>query len=323
MNAGKSPLETGIKVGISSCLLGMKVRFDGGHKHDNYITQTLGRYFEWVPVCPEVEMGMEIPRENIRLVGDAEDPRLIGHKSGTDYTRMMRSYTENRLEDLKKVDLHGYILKKNSPSCGMHRVRVYAGSGAPVRSGTGIFARALMQKFPLLPIEEEGRLNDLPLRENFIERVFAHHRLFQFLNSNPRPADLVRFHTRHKLTIMSHSHKEYKSMGQLVARAGNSDFATLLYDYSVLFMRALEVKSTKRKHVNVLYHIIGHFRQSVDSEDKQELIDTFEQYRLGFLPLIVPVTLIRHHLRRHPVDWVNDQIYLNPYPAELMLRNFI
>ncbi len=323
MNFGKSVLEPSIKVGISSCLLGMKVRFDGGHKHDNYITQTLGRYFEWLSVCPEVEMGMGIPRENIRLVGDAEDPRLIGHKSSTDYTRTMKSYADKRLEDLKKADLHGYILKKDSPSCGMHRVRVYAENGMPVRTGTGIFARALMRKFPLLPIEEEGRLNDPPLRENFIERVFAHHRLVQFLNSNPRPADLVRFHTRHKLTIMSHSHKEYKAMGQLVARAGNSDPAALLYEYSILFMQALAVKPTRRKHANVLYHIIGYFKQSIDSEDKLEMIDTFERYRLGFLPLIVPVTLIRHHLRRHPVEWVNEQIYLNPYPAELMLRNFI
>jgi len=315
--------EPKIKVGISSCLLGMKVRFDGGHKHDNYITQTLGRYFDWISVCPEVELGMSIPRENIRLVGITDDPRLIGHKSGTDYTDAMKKYAENRLYELENLNLHGYILKKDSPSCGMQRVRVYGAEGIPVRSGSGIFANALLKKFPLLPVEEEGRLNDFPLRENFIERVFAHHRLVRFLNSGPRPKDLVRFHTSHKLTLMSHNLKDYKEMGQLVAQAGKSGFTGRLSRYSTIFMQALKTKATRKKHVNILYHIMGYFKKSLDAEDKKELIDTINQYHLGYIPLIVPVTLIKHHLRRHPVEWINKQIYLNPYPGELMLRNFI
>jgi uncharacterized protein YbgA (DUF1722 family)/uncharacterized protein YbbK (DUF523 family) len=312
-----------IKVGISSCLLGMKVRFDGGHKHDNYITQSLGRYFDWVPVCPEVEIGMGTPRENIRLVGEVESPRLIGHKSGTDYTDRMEVWAEQRLDELSGSGLHGYILKKDSPSCGMERVRVYGTGGAPVRAGSGIFASALLKRFLLLPVEEEGRLNDLPLRENFIERVFDHHRLIQFLNSDPHPAELVRFHTRHKLTLMSHSLKEYKEMGQIVARAGTADRPALLLQYSRLFMQALRVKATRRKHVNVLYHILGFFKKTIDAEDKQELVEVISRYHQGYVPLIVPITLIRHHLRRYPVDWIDEQIYLNPYPAELMLRNFI
>lgn len=315
--------EPKIRVGISSCLLGMKVRFDGGHKHDNYLTQTLGRYFEWVPVCPEVEIGMSIPRENIRLVGAINDPYLIGPKSGTDYTDRMKSYSRERVEELAALSLHAYILKKGSPSCGMERVRVYDKNNVPSRDGVGIFARFLMERFPLLPVEEEGRLNDPRLRENFIERVFAYQRLQELLQNRLKPGDLVQFHTRHKLTLMSHSVAHYKEIGQLVATAGNSDFPALLEEYSRQFTTILAVKATTRKHTNVLHHIIGYFKKLLDAPDKQELLEVIEQYRNHYLPLVVPLTLINHHLRRHPIPWMQEQVYLNPYPAELMLRNFV
>ncbi len=312
-----------IRVGISSCLLGMEVRFDGGHKHDTYLTQTLGRYFEWIFVCPEVEMGMSIPRENIRLVGTPENPRLIGPKSGTDYTEMMNVFTKKRLDELATLNLHAYILKRASPSCGMERVRVYAGSGMPAKNGSGMFARQLMEIFPLLPIEEEGRLKDPRIRENFIERVFAYYRLQALLQEDPSPKKLVTFHTQHKLTLMSHGVKHSKEIGQIVAKAGSANLNALLREYSELFMKILTIKATARKHTNVLHHIMGYFKKVLDADDKQELLQLIELYRQQYIPLVVPLTLINHHLRRHPIPWIQEQVYLNPYPSELMLRNFV
>ncbi len=312
-----------IRVGISSCLLGMNVRFDGGHKHDSYLTETLGRYFEWVSVCPEVEMGMSTPRENIRLKGTVEDPSLIAPKSGTDYTDGMKAFSERRLQELADMDLHGYILKKDSPSCGMERVRVYDENNIPRRQGVGIYARALLEKFPLLPVEEEGRLKDARLRENFIERIYAHYRLQQLLRSDPKPKDLVAFHTNHKLTLMSHSQKSYRELGKMIADVGKADRSAFVLSYMQTFMEALKRKATTRTHTNVLYHMIGFFKKHLDARDRKELVDIIEQYHSGIVPLIVPIVLIKHHLNRYDVDWLRTQIYLNPYPGELRLRNLI
>lgn len=314
-----------IRIGISSCLLGMKVRFDGGHKHDGYLTQTLGHYFEWIPVCPEVSIGMGVPRENVRLTGTAEDPLMIAPKSGNDYTDKMKRYSDKKVHELGSSDIHGYILKKDSPTCGMERVRVYDKNTVPAKTGTGIFARYLLDGLPLLPVEEEGRLKDHRLRENFIERIFAHYRLQKLMASQPTAGKLVRFHTQHKLSLMSHSIKHYQELGRLVARAGaeKEKFPELLNAYAALFMTALKMKATTRRHTNVLHHIIGFFKKVLDPEDKTELVEVIDQYREGYVPLIVPLTLIKHHLRRHPVQWMTEQIYLNPYPNELMLRNFV
>ena len=318
-----------IKIGISSCLLGKQVRFDGGHKHDHYLTDTLGRYFEWIPVCPEVEIGMSVPRETIRLVGDVEAPQLIGHKSSHDYSGEMNAWADKRLQKLATLDLCGYILKKDSPSCGMARVRVYSDKSMPSRNGVGIYARKLMQRFPLLPVEEEGRLNDPGLRENFIERVFAFRRLQELLNSNPKAKakakakDIVAFHTAHKLTLLSHGRPQYQKLGQLTAQAGMLTLEELVLQDSELFMTALKFSATTRKHADVLFHIMGYFKKKIDADDKQELVSAIENYRKGFVPLIVPITLIKHHLRRHPDEWVSAQVYLNPYPEELMLRNVV
>jgi uncharacterized protein YbgA (DUF1722 family)/uncharacterized protein YbbK (DUF523 family) len=314
---------TKIKIGISSCLLGKKVRYDGGHKHDHYLTDTLGRYFDWTPVCPEIEIGMSVPRETIRLVGDVESPKLVGHKTNHDYSEKMNRWSEVRLEKLATLDLCGYILKKNSPSCGMERVRVYSKSGMPIKNGVGLYARKLLQHFPLLPVEEEGRLNDPHLRENFIERVFAYRRLQHLLKSNPKAKDIVAFHTAHKFSLLSHGRPHYQKLGQLTAQAGKFPIEELTLRYAELFMEALKYRATQRKHADVLYHIMGFFKKKIDAEDKHELIDAIDNYRNGYYPLIVPLTLIKHHLRRHPDDWVSTQVYLNPYPEELMLRNVI
>jgi uncharacterized protein YbgA (DUF1722 family)/uncharacterized protein YbbK (DUF523 family) len=324
-----------IRLGISTCLLGERVRYDGGHKLDRYLTGTLGQFFEWVPVCPEVEMGLPTPRESMRLVGDAEDPRLIAPKSGTDYTDRMKAWAQGRLDELARMNLSGFVAKKDSPSSGVFRVKVYNEHGMAQRNGTGIFPRALMNRFPLLPVEEEGRLNDMPLRENFIERVLAYYRWTEMLDEHRtggprtgrRPATaspLVRFHTAHKLTLMAHSPKHYTEMGRLVADAGKQDWDELTAQYGALLMEGLSVMGTRGKHVNVLQHLMGFLKNHLSSEDKQELLGLIEDYRQGLVPLIVPLTLLKHHLNRYPVpDWVWEQVYLRPYPKELMLRNHV
>ncbi len=297
------------------------MRFDGGHKLDTLLTDLFGKYFVWVPVCPEMEIGLGTPRETLRLIESTSGPRLIGNPSLMDHTDTMTRWAGPRLEELAELDLHGYILKKDSPSCGMERVRVYAESGMAQRNGIGIFAGLLLHRFPLLPVEEEGRLRDARIRENFVERVFAHHRWTEFVRAKPKRGDLVRFHTRHKLTLSSHSDPHYRRLGRLVADAGTRKTGSLLADYGPLFMEALRVRATTKKHANVLFHILGFLKKEIDAGDKAELVSTIEQYRQGLVPLIVPITLLWHHLRRHPVPWMQEQTYLNPYPAELMLRN--
>jgi len=313
-----------IRLGISTCLLGEKVRYDGGHKLDRFLVNTLGRYVEWVPVCPEVEMGLPTPRESMRLVGDPESPRLIAPKSDTDHTEAMQRWAKARLDQLASVQLHGFVFKKDSPSSGLFRVKVYNQSGIPRRVGTGVFPNAVMERFPLLPLEEEGRLNDMRLRENFIDRIFAYYRWTRSLKEEPTPGRLVRFHTAHKLSLMAHSVPHYQEMGRLVAQAGSLPWPEVAAQYGQMLMAGLKVLGTPGKHTNVLQHLMGFVKNYLDKEDKAELQGLIEDYRQGLLPLIVPLTLLQHHLRRHPVpDWVHQQVYLNPYPKELMLRNHV
>jgi uncharacterized protein YbgA (DUF1722 family)/uncharacterized protein YbbK (DUF523 family) len=326
MASEASTAETGpvIRLGISTCLLGEKVRYDGGHKLDHFLVDVLGKFVEWVPVCPEVEIGLSIPRESLRLVGDPAAPRLIAPKSGTDHTDRMRAWARERLEQLAAMDLCGFVLKKDSPSSGLFRVKVYNQHGMAERTGSGLFARAVRDRFPLLPLEEEGRLNDLPLRENFIERIFAYYRWTELLRTDPTPGGLVRFHTAHKLTLMAHSPTHYTEMGRLVAKAGTIPWTELSATYGRLFLEGLALLGTRRKHVNVLQHLMGYLKKDLSGDDKQELLALIEDYRQELVPLIVPLTLLRHHLRRHAVpEWVWQQVYLNPYPKELMLRNHV
>ena len=312
-----------IKIGISSCLLGEKVRFDGGHKQDRYITDILGDYFVFAPVCPELEVGMGVPRESVQLEGSVKSPNMIGNKTGADWTERMNKYSERRVREIGKLNLSGYILKQNSPSCGMERVRVYAKNGIPSKSGIGLFAAELMKAYPLLPVEEEGRLNDPALRENFITRVFTFRRLQDLIESGFKRGDLVKFHTLHKYLIMAHSPKHYSEMGRLVAEPKKYSPAELQEKYSALLMEALSVKATPKKHVNVLQHILGYLKDHLNEDEKKEILETIDDYYQELVPLIVPVTLLRHYVRKYRVPYVSEQIYLKPHPKELMLLNHV
>jgi uncharacterized protein YbgA (DUF1722 family)/uncharacterized protein YbbK (DUF523 family) len=311
-----------IRVGVSSCLLGYQVRFDGGHKRDRFLTDTVASFVEWVPVCPEVEIGLGVPRETLRLVRTGEGVRLIA-ASGKDHTDSMRTWSKERVRQLEALELCGYVLKKGSPSCGMERVRLYERGGMASRATRGIFADELMRHFSRLPVEEEGRLNDAPLRENFLERVFAYRRLRNLFRDGWRRSHLVDFHAAHKLQLMSHSPAAYRELGRLVAGCKRYRPAELRETYADKFMEALRHRATVRRHVNVLQHTIGYFREHLDDASRDELRRLVEDYRNGLVPLVVPLTLVRHHVRRFDVAYLQHQAYLDPHPKELMLRNHV
>lgn len=317
---GKIMRETTIKIGVSSCLLGNEVRFDGGHKHDRYITGTLGNYFSFIPVCPEVECGLPVPREAMRLVDNPQRPRLVTVRSGIDHTERMEQWANKRVEELASLDLCGFIFKSKSPSSGMERVKVYDHNNMPHLVGVGIFARIFKERFPLLPVEEEGRLHDIGLRENFIEAVFVYRR-WRTTVSTATPKALVEFHTDHKLLIRAHSEKHYREMGRLVAQAGGKDLSTVLQGYQELLMDAMRLKTTLKKHVNVLMHMMGHFKKMLSSDEKQELLELIDQYKNSHVPLVVPLTLFNHYVRKYQESYLAGQYYLNPHPLELKLRN--
>jgi uncharacterized protein YbbK (DUF523 family)/uncharacterized protein YbgA (DUF1722 family) len=286
-----------LRIGISSCLLGEEVRFDGGHKRDAFLTTALGPYVEWVPVCPELEAGFGVPREAMRLVRSAGAIRLLTVKTAIDLTDRLESYARRRLDELADDDLCGYVLKKDSPSCGLERVKVY-GAPIPDRTGRGLFAAALAARFPSLPIEEEGRLSDARLRENFIERIFAYRRV-------------------RNLFAGRWTH------GRLVATGASAPRREVAQQYAAAFMAALATVATPGRHANVLQHMLGYFKKTLDADSRAELGALIDRYANGQLPLIVPLTLFNHHIRRHQVDYLLGQVYLNPHPAELMLRNHV
>jgi uncharacterized protein YbgA (DUF1722 family)/uncharacterized protein YbbK (DUF523 family) len=323
VSGGSDPGRKPIRIGISACLLGEKVRFDGGHKHDRYLSHTLGRYFEWVPVCPEVEMGLGTPRETLRLEQVGDETRLVMPKSGRNLTQPMRVYACARMEKLAAENLSGYILKSDSPSCGFLRVRVYGTSSMPSRAGRGLFADALARRFPFLPIEEEGRLCDPRLRENWIERVFAYHRLQALWNSRWTVRSLLAFHSAHKLVLMAHSPRALTELGRLVAQAREMSRTELRQRYLGQFMSALAVLATRGRHANVLQHMAGFLKKRLDAESRRELSDLIHDYRKGELPLIVPVTLLKHYVRMYAISYLAGQVYLNPHPKELALRNHV
>ena len=310
-----------IKLGISTCLLGENVRYDGGHKLDRFLTNTLGGYVEYVPVCPEVECGLPIPREAMHLEGDPDSPRLVTTRTKQDMTDCMVQWARKRVVELEKEDLCGFIFKSNSPSSGMERVRVYNEKGMPVKKGIGIFAGIFMDRFPLLPAEEEGRLHDPELRENFIERIFTLKQWREVLAKKKSRGNLVDFHTQNKLLILSHSPKHYQVMGNLVAQAKEVPIKELYTQYQILLTEALKLKTTPKKNANVLQHMMGYFREQLSSDEKQELLEVIDFYRKGDIPLIVPITLINHYVRKYNQPYPKQQVYLNPHPLELQLRN--
>ena len=313
----------GIRLGISACLLGQEVRFDGGHKKDAFLTDVLAPHVEWVPVCPEVEVGMGTPRETLRLVRENGRLRMVTTRSAKDYTDAMNDWSRARVAALDAEDLDGYVLKKDSPSCGMERVKVYASEGPGVRDGRGLFAAALIDRAPLLPVEEEGRLCDPRIRENFIERVFAYRRLKTLFASRWSQGALVRFHTAHKMSLLAHSTTAYQELGRLVAEGKQLARTELRRRYEELFMATLSIPATTRRHTNVLSHMAGHLKNRVDAASRQELAECIESYRTGLVPLVVPLTLIKHHVRVHDVEYLAGQVYLQPHPRELMLRNHV
>ena len=312
-----------IRLGISACLLGERVRFDGGHKRDPFLVESLGQFVDWVPVCPEVESGMGAPRESMRLVQVGDEVRLLTNKTVEDRTGTMRRYARRRVEELEDDALFGFVLKKDSPTCGLERVKVYGTAGVPMRSGRGLFAEALVTRFPLLPVEEEGRLNDPRLRENFVERIFAYRRLTALFAARWSMGDVVRFHTAHKLTLMAHKPEAYRGLGRLVASGASMARHEFQDRYSSEFMTALTTMATPRRQANVLQHMLGYFKKTLDPESRAELLALIQDYANGRVPLVVPLTLFGHHIRRCRVQYLADQIYLRPHPVELMLRNHV
>jgi len=314
-----------IRLGISSCLLGQPVRYDGAHRQDRFITDTLGKYVEFVPVCPEVECGLGVPREAMRLVGDPEAPRLVTVRTKIDHTERLVAWGQERVRQLEQENLCGFIFKSKSPSSGMERVKVYpeTGQGSPVTRGVGMFARIFMEHFPLLPVEEEGRLHDPVLRENFIERLFVFQRWRDLLAAKPKLGDLVTFHTRHKLLIMAHSPNHYRELGRLVARAQEIPAPELQALYQSRLMEALRLKATPKKNTNVLHHLMGYFKHDLSPDEKQELRQVIDHYHQGYVPLVVPITLINHYVRKYRQPYLQDQFYLHPHPVELQLRNHV
>jgi uncharacterized protein YbgA (DUF1722 family)/uncharacterized protein YbbK (DUF523 family) len=316
-------METKIKLGISSCLLGERVRWNGTHKLDRFLTDTLGKFVEYVPVCPEVECGFDVPREPLRQVGDPDSPRLITSRTKQDHTDRMVQWAHKRVVELEKGDLCGFIFKSRSPSSGMERVKVYNEKGIPVRKGVGIFARVFMEHFPLLPVEEDGRLHDPKLRENFIERIFTFKRWREALVEKESRGNLVNFHTKHKMLILSHSPQHLRMMGKLVAQAKDIPLKELYEQYQKLLMEGLRLKSTPKKNTNVLTHILGYFKKQLSGDEKQELLEIIGLYGQGTVPLIVPITLINHYVRKYDQPYLKEQYYLHPHPLELQLRNHV
>jgi uncharacterized protein YbgA (DUF1722 family)/uncharacterized protein YbbK (DUF523 family) len=314
-------MEDKIRIGVSACLLGQPVRFDGGHKHDRYLTDTLGEYLDFVPVCPEVESGFSIPRETLRLVGDPQNPRLVTSRTNIDHTDRMLGWAEKRVRELEAENLCGFIFKSDSPSSGLMRVKVYNPKGMAEKKGVGLFARAFTRHFPLLPVEEEGRLNDPVLRETFIEQIFTLKRWRETLALGQSMKYLVDFHTRHKLLMLSHSPVNARLMGKLVADGRKTPIQTVYAQYENLLIETLRMKSTIKKNLNVIEHILGYFKNQLSSDEKQEMLEIFDRYRNAFLPLIVPVTLLNHYVRKTGEPYLKQQVYLNPHPIALKLRN--
>lgn len=306
-----------IYVGISACLLGQKVRYDGGHKSSDFCQQQLAKHVEYLPLCPEVGIGMSVPRPTIRLVGDVQKPRAVVQKTGEDVTERLADFANAREQQLNKIS--GYILCAKSPSCGMERVRVYAqDSNANVKDGMGIFAQRLRAMFPALPMEEDGRLNDPLLRENFVLRLYVYYE-WQKLPKPITKHELYQFHARHKLLLLAHNQPVYRQLGKTLAEVDTLTEA-FTDDYLLRLMTALAKPASRRDHTNVLQHVQGYFKQHLDSAGRTELAELILRYNDGQEPLAAPLTLIQHYLKRFPDPYLQSQSYFQPYPDNLRLR---
>ena len=311
------------KIGISACLLGNPVRFNGGHKQSSLCSDVLARHVEFVPLCPEVAIGLGTPREPIRLVGEPDNPRARGTvRSELDVTDALAAYGRQMATQLD--DISGYILMQKSPSCGMERVKVYRDNGHTVPGGgSGIFARALMEARPDLPVEEDGRLNDPVLRENFLTRVYAYAQWQRLVQTGLTRKAIVDFHSRYKYQLMAAHPQQYRALGQMVANLRDCSVHEFAPGYFSQFMQALKRPATRGTHSNVLQHLSGYLKNALASEDRREMRRLIDQYRAGIVPLVVPLTLLKHHFRRHPHHYIERQAYLQPHPEDLSLRNGI
>lgn len=311
-----------LRIAISACLLGQPVRFNGGHKASTLCMEVLAKHFEFIPVCPEMAIGLGTPREAIRLVGDPAAPKALGTKDATrDLTAPLAAYAQQMAQSLGEIN--GYILMQKSPSCGMERVKVYQDNGYPAGTGAGVYAQAFMKACPDVPVEEDGRLNDPVLRENFLVRVFAHARWQALKQAGFTRQGILEFHAGYKYQLLAHDPQNYKKLGRLLADIGHYPLETLAADYFRQFMQALKKPATRGTHTNTLQHIAGYLKNALDAADRQELHQLIRQYRQGLIPLIVPLTLLRHHLRKHPDPYLATQAYWQPYPEALSLRNAI
>jgi uncharacterized protein YbgA (DUF1722 family)/uncharacterized protein YbbK (DUF523 family) len=321
--ADRHPLDERPRVGVSACLLGQPVRFDGGHKRNAFLTDTLARVVEWVPVCPEEEAGLGTPREAMRLVTRDGVQRLLAVRSERDLTDTLTEVVSARVRQLATLHLDGFVLKKDSPSCGLTRVKVYSEQGVAARTGRGLFADALCAALPMLPVEEEGRLCDPAIREHFVERIYACRRLRRLMEDRSRIGNLVQFHARHKLQLLAHSPLLYERLGRSVANAGAVASEQLALDYGRSFASALSTIASRARHANVLQHIAGYFRRALSTAARRAVAAATADYQQGLIPLVVPMRLIEHYARLHDIQYLCEQSYFDPYPAELMLRNHV
>ncbi|MBT5483111.1 MAG: DUF1722 domain-containing protein [Gammaproteobacteria bacterium] len=312
-----------IQVGISSCLLGDEVRYNGGHKHSALCTRDLSEYFDFVSVCPEVSIGLGVPRKPIRLVGDPSDPDIVGVANPEhNVTQPMKEFAREKVKELG--DLSGYIFIKGSPSCGLFRVKVYNESGFPQQEmGRGVYAKVVTDTYPLLPVEEAGRLMDPVLRENFITRVFAYQTFISLKKAGLTAKKLIDFHASYKYTLMAHDPQSHTSLGRMLADLGNQDLAELGDRYFQALMESLTKKASRKSNTNVLSHIQGYLKNHLSSKEKEKLVEAIEQYRNGIIPLIVPIILLKNHFHTYPNEYIAKQSYLQPYPDNLSLRNTI
>ncbi|KKC99604.1 MULTISPECIES: YbgA family protein [Photobacterium] len=309
-----------IPVGISACVLGEKVRFDGGHKRNRFVTDELAKFVQFRPVCPEMAIGLPVPRPTIRLVQQDNGERLVDSKGGElDFTDKMKSFADQHISAIQS--LCGFVVCAKSPTCGMERVKLYIPNGNTVPGGTvGVFTKQLMAAMPWLPVEEDGRLQDPVLRENFVFRIYALHDFYQNVGNSLTLDAFVKFHSRYKFVLMAHSPTAYREMGRLVAGIKDWDLAEFFVEYRQQFMHALSKHARRSNNTNVLMHLQGYFKRNLTREQKQELLDLIESYRLGHQPILVPLALIKHYLKEYPDPYLQLQTFLNPYPEELKLR---
>ncbi len=311
-----------VRVGVSACLVGKPVRYDGGHKRDDFLVNVIGRLVEWVIVCPEAELGLGVPREPMRLFHTAQGVRLVGNHSERDFTAAMYAFAEKRVRELQEQKLCGYVLKSNSPSCGAQGVPVWSADKPPVRNGQGLFAEVLLRQFPNLPVEEEHRLCEPQICANFVRRIFAYHRIQTFFAENWRFADLVAFHRAHKLLLLAHSPRHYAELGRLIGQSAKSmEREELRRAYENRFMAALKHPPTTGKHVNVLQHVAGLLKNFIDPLSYRELLEAIEDYRRGLAPLNLPMRLIRRQVVSHDIAWLKCQVYLASDPAESLFNS--